>query len=64
MMKNGKNGGERRDVSLLLCGGLLLNACALLLQESVSHPVKLAIQIVAIILMLVGIYRTARRRRK
>lgn len=52
-----------RIISPLLPCGLLLNSCALLLEESVSHPVKLVIQIVAIVFMLAGIYQTSRARK-
>lgn len=55
---------DKRNVSPLLPCGLLLNACALVISESVSHPVKLTVQILAIILMLAGIYKTARNRRE
>lgn len=51
------------NVSPLLPCGLLLNACALIIEESVSQPIKLAVQILAIIFMLVGIYRTARKQK-
>ncbi|WP_373212173.1 DUF2812 domain-containing protein [Ruminococcus sp. 5_1_39BFAA] len=54
---------RNRDISPLLPCGLLLNSCALLAEESVSHPVKLVIQIIAIIFMLVGVYQTSRSRR-
>jgi len=46
--------------SPVLISGLLLNACALALQNSstVFGPIITGIQIVAIILMLVGIYQS------
>jgi hypothetical protein len=48
------------NVSPALTSGLLLNACALAIQDSVSipDPIIMAIQIIAIILMLVGIYQS------
>lgn len=49
-----------RYVSPLLPCGLLLNACALIIDESVSQPIWFTIEILAIILMLVGICKTAR----
>ncbi len=42
---------------LLLCG-LLMNSCALVLADSISHPIKLTVQILAIVLMLIGLYRS------
>lgn len=51
---------RRRNVSILIPIGLLFNSCALLLQDKIDHPVKLCIQILAIVLMLVGIYQTAK----
>ena len=46
--------------SPVLISGLLLNACALVIKDSatISEPIILAIQIIAIILMLVGIYQS------
>lgn len=52
------------DVSALLPCGLLLNACALMLEDSVSHPIKITVQLLAILFMLIGIYQTAQSRRK
>lgn len=52
------------DVSALLPCGLLLNACALMLENSVSHPIKITVQLLAILFMLIGIYQTAQSRRK
>ncbi len=45
-------------VSPLLPCGLLLNSCALVISDSISHPIKMGIHIAAIVLMLVGLYRT------
>lgn len=52
--------GKCRQMSALLPCGLLLNSCALVLEEAIHPTAKMATQIVAIILMLIGIYRTAR----
>ena len=43
-----------------LISGLLLNACALAIRDSatISDPIIIVIQIIAIILMLVGIYQS------
>ena len=56
---------DNRQFSSLLMAGLLLNSCALLMGQSdslsatMTGPVKMGIQIVAIILMVVGIAKTA-----
>lgn len=55
--------GNHQNVSILLSCGLLLNSCALFISESISHPIKLILQIIAIILMLFGLYRTGKNRR-
>lgn len=54
------SGCSNRQISALLPCGLLLNACALVLKEAVYPTAKLVIQIVAIVFMLVGVYRTMR----
>uniref|UniRef100_UPI0040568C0D DUF2812 domain-containing protein n=1 Tax=Acetatifactor sp. TaxID=1872090 RepID=UPI0040568C0D len=43
---------------ILVCG-LLFNACALAMQNPELEPYKLAIQIVAILLMAIGLYQIA-----
>lgn len=50
-------------ISALLPCGLLLNGCALMIEESVSHPIKLFVQILAIIFMLIGVYQTGKKRK-
>ncbi len=56
---------DDRQVSPLLLSGLLLNSCALMMGTSdslspmMTGPVKMVIQIAAIILMLTGIANTA-----
>lgn len=52
----------KRCISPLLPCGLLLNGCALIIDESVSEGITMTIQIIAIVLMLIGIYKTARNR--
>lgn len=54
----------KRDISPLLICGLLVNACALAIDEAVSEPVQMTVQIIAIALMLVGIYQTAGKKNK
>lgn len=51
-----------RPISLLLSSGIMLNLCALAIRNPSLHTAKIAVQIFAIVLMLVGIYRTARAR--
>lgn len=55
---------KQRNVSILISIGLLFNACALGLQDLISVYLKNTIQIIAIVLMLVGIWKTARNRKK
>lgn len=45
-------------VSILLAIGLLMNSCALLLTEYIPHTVTRGLQIIAIVLMLVGVAKT------
>ena len=52
----------KRNISLFLSCGLLLNSCALFLEDSISHNLKLGCQLLAIVFLLIGTYRTARRR--
>lgn len=42
---------------VLLCG-LMLNVCALAINQSVSAPIGIAVQILAIVFMLVGLYQS------
>lgn len=48
-----------KAISQLTAAGLLLNACAMMIPESVSPMIKYTVQIVAIGMMLAGIYRMA-----
>lgn len=52
-----KNAGP----SPCLLAGLLLNSCALMLNDSISHYIKYSVQITAIILMLIGIVQVCRK---
>lgn len=57
-------GWRRRRPSLLIPAGMFLNAIALLIANTeipFCEPVRRVLQIAAIVLMVVGIYRTARR---
>lgn len=60
--KTGIEEPRNRNISVLLPIGFLCNSCALMIQDSVSSYIKMPIQIIAIILMIVGIYKTAKRR--
>lgn len=55
---------SRRNVSMLIPIGLLFNSSVLLLEDKIDHPIKLALQIIAILLMMVGIYQTAKKDRE
>lgn len=55
---------RRRNVSMLIPVGLLFNSNTLLLEDKIDHPIKLGLQITAIILMLIGIYQTAKKDRE
>lgn len=49
---------RNNGVSPCLTAGLLLNACALIMDEGISSYIKYSVQILAIIFMLIGIYQT------
>lgn len=62
--RKGENASKRfQNVSPLLLCGLLLNSCALVISESVSDTIKITIQIIAIVLMIIGIYLTGKNRK-
>lgn len=48
----------RRGPDPLLLAGLLANSAALLIKHAFPHPVGLIMQIAAIVLMLIGVYRS------
>lgn len=54
--------GNDQTISLFLPCGLLLNSCAMLVSESISEPIKITIQVIALVLMFIGIYKTAKKR--
>lgn len=61
-LKNGdvmKSAQEKRKISGFMASGLLLNSCALVLQDSMSGYIVHVIQITAILLMLFGLFRMA-----
>lgn len=47
-----------KAVSPVLLAGMLLNSCALLLSDSIPNMIKITIQIAAIALMAVGLFKT------
>ncbi|MBR1930070.1 MAG: DUF2812 domain-containing protein [Lachnospiraceae bacterium] len=55
---------RNRSVSPLLSVGLLMNVAALCIRESVSAPIHRAVQLLAIVTMVVGLYLTARGKSK
>lgn len=61
--QNGTVAIKRNSVHLLVPIGLLLNSCALILGESIAHPIKTTIQIIAIIFMLTGLFFTCQERK-
>ena len=54
---------RKRNISAFLAMGLLMNSCALLIVDSVSHTITRTIQILAIIMMLIGLFQTCSRRK-
>lgn len=55
---------RRRNISPLLAAGMLVNAVALLWNNEAPGVVSRVLQIVALVLMLAGIWDTARKREK
>ena len=51
---------NKKGFSPILIAGLLLNSCALIMQDSISGYLKDGVQILAIIFMCVGIFKTFR----
>lgn len=58
--KTGIEEQKAKNISMLLPTGLLLNSAALLIADTVSYPIKLTVQILAIGLMLTGLVLTAK----
>lgn len=48
-------------VSPLVPCGMLLSSCAILAKETVDHRIIIVIQVIAIVFMLIGIYRSGRK---
>lgn len=55
---------ENKQLSALLPTGLLCNSCALLLQDSISAPIRYIVQILAIVLMLAGLILTCQKKKE
>lgn len=55
--------GNNQNVSLFLSCGLILNGCAMFVSESISEPIKITLQVIAIVLMIIGIYKTAKKKK-
>lgn len=55
---------RRRNISFLLAAGMLVNGIALLWNNEAPGVVSRVLQIVALVLMLAGIWDTARKREK
>ncbi len=53
---------EGRTVSPLMTAGLLINSCMLMAQDSLSDYIALPLMIFGIVLMLVGIWKTAQKK--
>lgn len=61
--RRGETVSERsKNISMLLPCGLLLNSCAIIISDSVPQSIKLTIQVIAILVMMIGIYLTGKNR--
>lgn len=61
--KTGIEEPRSRSISIFLIIGLLLNSCALMMKDSIPSYIVCPLQLIVIVLMLVGVYQTARKRR-
>ena len=61
--KTGIENRRNKTISAFLAVGFLLNSCAFMIQYRIPHYLKMAVQIAAIIFMLIGIYQTAQKRK-
>ena len=61
--KTGIEEPRSRSISIFLIIGLLLNSCVLMMKDSIPSYVVCPLQLIVIVLMLVGVYQTARKRR-
>ena len=61
--KTGIEEPRNRSISIFLIIGLLLNSCVLMMKDSIPSYIVCPLQLIVIVLMLVGVYQTARKRR-
>ena len=61
--KTGIEEPRSRSISIFLIIGLLLNSCVLMMKDSIPSYIVCPLQLIVIVLMLVGVYQTARKRR-
>ena len=61
--KTGIKEPRSRSISIFLIIGLLLNSCVLMMKDSIPSYIVCPLQLIVIVLMLVGVYQTARKRR-
>lgn len=61
--KTGIEEPRSRSISIFLILGLLLNSCVLMMKDSIPSYIVCPLQLIVIVLMLVGVYQTARKRR-
>ena len=61
--KTGIEEPRSRSISIFLILGLLLNSCVLMIKDSIPSYIVCPLQLIVIVLMLVGVYQTARKRR-
>lgn len=61
--KTGIEEPRSRSISIFLIIGLLLNSCVLMMKDSIPSYIVCPLQLIVIVLMLIGVYQTARKRR-
>ena len=61
--KTGIEEPRSRSISIFLIIGLLLNSCVLMMRDSIPSYIVCPLQLIVIVLMLVGVYQTSRKRR-
>ena len=61
--KTGIEEPRSRSISIFLIIGLLLNSCVLMMKDSIPSYIVCPLQLIVIVLMQVGVYQTARKRR-
>ena len=61
--KTGIEEPRSKSISIFLIIGLLLNSCVLMMKDSIPSYIVCPLQLIVIVLMLVGVYQTSRKRR-